>query len=53
MLRNLYRWLATGQSALASPPLLAAVRSAMRKVRAQQYSCCILPPYPVAASDAI
>lgn len=32
MLRNLYRWLAAGQSALASAPLLAAVRSAMRKV---------------------
>lgn len=32
MLRNLYRWLAAGQSALASPPLLGAVRSAMRKV---------------------
>ena len=32
MLRNLYCWLAAGQSALASAPLLAAVRSAMRKV---------------------
>lgn len=32
MLRNLYRWLAGGDSRLASPQLLAAVRSAMRKV---------------------
>ncbi len=35
MLRNLYRWLAGGDSALAAPPLLAAVRSAMRKVMLQ------------------
>ena len=37
MLRNLYRWLAEGASALASPPLLATVRAAMRKVNQETF----------------
>ena len=53
LLRNLYRWLAGGRSALASPPLLAAVRAAMRKLMLQVQSGSHTVPHCLAVVPTV